>query len=289
MPTRLQLARQDILTYFENTPRKIYKQSTLAATLTENRDKWRLATRTSVNDFTDYLVNRTKLRKITLKGPHQTITLYVWGEASPYEIAQAIRPSSYLSHGTAVFLHGLTQQMPRVIYANKEQREKPVQRQTLTQPALTQAFARPQRQSNLIFSHRDWRIILLSGKYSEEAEVGLMPGPNGEELRVTKLERTLIDIVVRPSYAGGVFQVLEAFRSAKDRVSTNVLLATLKKLDFLYPYQQAIGFCMERAGFESDRYEHLLRIRTDLNFYMAHGMKEVDYDSKWRLYFPQGL
>lgn len=59
---------------------------------------------------------------------------------------------------------------------------------------------------------------------------------------MTKLERTLIDIAVRPNYAGGVHHVLEAYAAAKSRVSVNVLLATLQKMEYVYPYHQVIGF-----------------------------------------------
>ena len=42
-------------------------------------------------------------------------------------------------------------------------------------------------------------------------------------------------------------EVLEAHRAARDE-----LMATLKKLGHLYPYHQAIGFYLERAGFDGE-------------------------------------
>ena len=94
---------------------------------------------------------------------------------------------------------------------------------------------------------------------------------------------------MRPSYAGGIFHVLEAYKTARDRVSVNRLVATLRKLAYIYPYHQAIGFLMERAGFDRRRYELLQEMPTDYDFYLSHGMKNPAYDEKWRLYFPREL
>jgi len=60
----------------------------------------------------------------------------------------------------------------------------------------------------------------------------------GAHVRVTNLERTLIDAVVRPAYSGGVFEVAKAFELAKDQVSVNAMGAMLGKLRFAYPFHQ---------------------------------------------------
>ena len=83
--------------------------------------------------------------------------------------------------------------------------------------------------------------------------------------------------------------MLETFRAAKERISVNTLIATLKKLDYVYPYHQAIGFYMERAGYEESRTERLLKLGTSIDFYLAHGIKDREYNSKWRLYYPKGF
>jgi predicted transcriptional regulator of viral defense system len=291
MPTRLQLAKPEITAYFDQAEQRIYSTRDLAVILGLNREAWRLAQRTSTAAFLTYLVQRTKLRRVKLSGTDVPgFEKYVWDDdVSPYALALSLRPRAYLSHGTAVSLHGLNDQLPAVIYVNQEQREKQLPSYPLTQESIDRAMARPPRTSRYVLKHRTWRITLLSGKHTARLEVGQIQGPERELLDVTNIERTLIDIAVRPTYAGGVYQVLEAYRGAKDRISVGTLVATLRKLKYVYPYHQVIGFYMERAGYAADQFERLRKLGLEFDFYLAHGMKQTDFDSRWRLHFPQGF
>ena len=145
-------------------------------------------------------------------------------------MALSVRPRSYLSHGTAISLHSLTDQVPKTIYVNQEQSPKPLPSGELTQSAIDRAFSNQQRRSGYVLEYEQWRIVLLSGKNTGNLGVVKIVGPLHEQLDVTSVERTLIDIAVRPIYAGGVFQVLEAYRSARDRVSVNTLVAISRLL-----------------------------------------------------------
>jgi predicted transcriptional regulator of viral defense system len=241
-------------------------------------------------DFIEFLLREGIVQRVLLESlRYPGFVRYALPTASPLAVALSLRRGSYLSHASAVFLHGLTDQLPQRIYANREQSPKPESAGEITQRSLDRAFAQPQREAHYVVSGPGYEVVLLNGKQTGRLEVGVLPGPQSEPLEVTKLERTLIDITVRPLYAGGVYQVLEAYRAAKERVSIGVLLATLKKLDYRYPYHQAIGFYLERAGYEEALLGRVEQLGMELDFYLTHDLRRRAHSARWRLYFPEGL
>ena len=290
MVKRLLNAAPSVTEFFEASDRNVYTVGNLRALLNQHRERWKIPSSTTTTQFIHFLLERTRFELVTLQSrDYQSVDRYVWGTASPYALALSIRSGAYLSHASAVFLHALTDQIPNIIYVNHEQSIKPRPVHPLTQESLNRAFANNQRKSNYIFRNDEWQFVVLSGKQTGGLGVVPMPSPLGETLRVTGLERSLIDAAVRPDYAGGVYQVLEAYKSAKTRMSVNLLMATLKKLDYVYPYHQAIGFYMQKAGYEPTRWERLMKLPIRFDFFLAHNISEKSYNQNWQLFVPKGL
>lgn len=282
--------KTDIVGYFENCPTKIFTSSQLKNLLKEGEDLWWIGRFMKVNDFIEFLVGNTKLGKVSFFFPNRNTIKYTWGDVSKYELVLSLNPKGYFSHYTAVFLHELTEQVPKTIYLNCEQSWKPRQQTELEQKNIDWAFKRPVRVSNTIADYEGYRVCLLSGKSTKQLGVVEMEGPKGETIPVTGIERTLIDITVRPVYSGGIFEVLKAYRLAKESVSINKLAAILKKLDYVYPYHQAIGFYMERAGVYRESQINLLsKFEMKHDFYLTYQMKDMEYSKRWRLYYPKGF
>jgi len=288
---RIDLVADQIAETLREGPTRVYSAATLAAVLKRNRDEWQLPRSFGFSAFIDYFKDRGQLRVVRLSAETQIVTRYIWENASPYAIGLSLRPSAYLSHGTAAHLHGLTGQFPKVIYINKEQSPKPPPKGGLTQEAIDRAFKNQQRTSNYIFHFDIFRAVLLSGKYTNALGVEEVPTPEGELLPATGLERTLIDITVRPTYVGGVEEALNCFRQAREqeRLNVDTLIATLKQLNHVYPYHQALGFYMERAGFSKEQLSSLRELGLKYDFYLAYGLKGLVYNDNWRLHHPRGL
>ena len=288
--TRIQIAKPGIVEFFDQLPQRIYRRADLSQVLAAGRQGWRLTERETVNTFTDFLVKHTKLRRAVFKFPSRTERRYTWGDVPFYELVGSVKPGAYFSHYTAMYFHELTRQVPKTVYLNFEQSPKPAFWGSLTQEQIDASCRRRPRTTSNKARFRGYNIFLLSGKHTGQLGVIDATGPEDSKVRVTSIERTLIDIVVRPNYAGGVFEVLQAYRLAQERVSVNRLAAFLKKLDYLYPYHQAIGFYLDRAGtYKPSQIELLRKPAFEVDFFLCHGMEDTEYSREWRLYFPKGF
>ncbi len=287
--TRIEAAQSKIESYFNQSPVKVFTSVDLTNILKEHHKQWNLAVGQKAWDFIAHL-KKLGLKEVGLKSStYKDLIRYTWQSQSDFTVAAGVFRNVYLSYWTASFLHGLTNEIPKLIFVNREQSPKPPPNKPLTQNSIDAAFRRPPRDSKYVFQFRGKRLVIVSGKFTGGLEVTPISGPQSEALRATSLERTLVDISVRPHYAGGPYEVLRCFEAARDRVSSNGILATLRKLDYVYPYHQAIGFYLERAGYRDTAISLFRNIPRNLDFYLARGIKDPEYDSTWRISFPKGL
>jgi hypothetical protein len=287
---QLKAAKPRIESTFDSQGIKALGVRQLQVMLHKNCPDWQLSPDLSFTKFLNFMLKSSKLREVTLKSAdYGSQTRYVWRNPSVHAVALSLKTNSYLSHETAMFLHGLTDRSVERIYVNREQSPKP-KGSGLSQESLTKAFANKQRESKLTYAYQKSQIVMLNGMFTDRLGVEQLRSKKGELLDVTSLERTLIDITVRPNYSGGVSAVLDTFRRAKARLSIDRVLTILNRLDYVYPYHQAIGFYLEKAGYAKSEWTRFMKLGISFQFYLTHGLPpDKEYDPMWNLYYPKNL
>jgi predicted transcriptional regulator of viral defense system len=281
-------AKRAIQATFKRFGNRSLSRDVLADLLTPaNRRAWGLPS-ISAHRFVNDLVKQKLLSELRLEFPSRNVIRYLHGSPSPYVVAQSINRDGYLSHFTAMHLHQLTEQLPKTIYLNVEQQQSPGGGE-LDQESIDRSFKRPCRVTHNAAVYDSLRIVVLNGGNTACLGVKELATIEDAPLRVTGIERTLIDAVVRPTYSGGVFEVAKAYRAARERASVQTLAKMLNELDYTYPYHQAVGFYMERAGFPASEVELMREYPIEFDFYLDYAMRQKEYDSRWRLHIPKGF
>ncbi|MEO9590572.1 hypothetical protein [Rhodopirellula bahusiensis] len=287
MVTRLEKAAPKIFTTLSE--RAVCTHSDLQKLFRDNHESWNLPNSLSFSKFVQFAIERGELQKHRLEFPHRPATRYSWGDVPLENIVQSIQPKGYFSHYSAMQHHDLTEQLPKAIYFNIEQRLSGGGTEP-SQIAMDRAFKGKCRISKNSVKVNDRTIRILNGRNTGEMGVVTMSDSKPIEKRVTNIERTLIDITVRTVYSGGVFQVAEAFAAAASEVSIERLATYLRRLNFTYPYHQSIGYYMDRSGKYSRSQLDVIRdFGLEFDFYLDYAMKKTKYVEEWRLHVPQGF
>lgn len=291
--TKFMLSKPAITRFFDKNSQTIYTLSDINDIHENNKIEWRLGSTWTTSAFIKALLSKTKMKEVTMKFPSRAHTRYVWGEYSIFELLITLDAKAYFSHYSAVYLNELTEQIPKSLYLNIEQ-QSPGKESELIQKRIDMAFKLNPRKSNNIADVGDFKVHLLAGKNTASLGVETYAIPEFSQgiIKATNLERTLIDIAVRPFYAGGIGQVLSAYQAAAQKdVSINRLCQYLEKINYIYPYHQAIGFYMERSNAYTPAQLEMIerRFKREFDFYLTYKMTETDYSSRWKLFYPKGF
>lgn len=201
-----------------------------------------------------------------------------------YDIASTRSRKSFFSYYTALSIHNLILNQPKQIYLTLERPSLAISLSNLEQSKIDEAFNKPAKITSNKRTYKNYSIALINGQHQNN--IGIIPFRN---YRVSDIERTLIDICVRPFYSGGVSQVLSIFDEVKNIVDTEKLFEYYTNMNFIYPYHQIIGFYLDKSGYSREKYEKFLSLKTDIKFYITYNILHKNFSEKWNLYYPMGL
>lgn len=282
---------------------KVINYKELKKLLSKNKNNWHLAKATTVKDFIKFLTDQNIIKPIKVQiSKNKSQIKYLFGEPDKYLTPLTIAKDAYFSHFTAMYLHDLTEYLPKKIYITTEQSQKnnSQKNRSLKQKNIDKAFSKSMRKTNHIAEFDNFKVYILNGKFTDKLGVPSkhyfldlqntnQVKNNVKELFVTDVERTLLDCTIRPGYCGGVQEVLEGYKRAQDIISVNKLLVYLKKMDLVYPYHQAIGFYLEKANYGESQLKLVENIDIEYDFYLTYNIKDKTYSKRWQLYYPKFL
>lgn len=146
--------------------------------------------------------------------------------ANRYLIGSKINDGAYLAFHSAFEVHGLSHQVNFVVYVA----------------------------SNSKISDFEFEGVLY--KYvGRGIDKGVIPYRFNEKIKITDLERTVIDSLDRPNYCGGLYELDEILKICP-------VLDGAKLLNYLKAYDKKILY--KKAGYFLERYQHSLGITNDL-------------------------
>lgn len=248
------------------------------------RDEWKIANYRNVHHFIDFLLKEDILIKLNLSNEK---IIYIKPGFNNFNISRAIKKDSYLAYFSAVSIHSLTFQIPKIIYSCVDRIYHNRQLSELTQERIDKSFSKPQRVSNNYYNYNNFKFYFFEKKI-ESTEIGILYDDKND-IKYTDLERTLIDIAIKPMYAGGVFEVLDAFKKAKKLIDVEKMKSYLDQFNYIYPYNQVIGFYLETAGYNINQINVFYKKKMQFSFYLTHNIANKKFSKKWKIYYPLGF
>lgn len=180
-----------------------------------------------------------------------------------FEIATHIVIPSAIRHFSAFHYHGLTDQIPKTLFA-------------VTPTGTTL----PRVASGKLFTYKGvlYHYIQVKNDYflgMEEVWIGEARIP------ITDLERTLLDGLIKPKYCGGIQEVLSAYSSAQNLNISKIIEYALR-LDV--SVAKRLGWVLEHAGIGEQYLQSLLAIPfTSFIKLDPSEKRKGPYNKRWRI------
>jgi len=172
-------------------------------------------------------------------------------------VANILLKNSVIAYWSAMSLHGLTEQIPNIVYSQSTHR----------------------KDDKTVFNVR-YKFV----KVKPEKMFGSMQmGYGNEAFKVTDVEKTLLDCFYLPQYSGGYAELIRAFHSAK-LSSVRLLeyglkmnnLSILKRMAFL-------SELFQMKGFTRFQQEVLKRVNQKYTLIDPFGENEGEFNSRWHV------
>lgn len=202
-------------------------------------------------------------------------------ELDEREVLMEVHPYACLGYLSALFYHGMTEEMPKVITAIS-----PADGRGGLLPPETDAddwegldLVKGRKPADVLGWPVRWRGVKPEWYFGFELYRG-----QGFPLRVTTRERTLVDGLRDPELCGGLENVLRAWASSVDLLDADSVVYQVERLGGGV-LRQRVGFVMERLGLSHPALEGWSRTteRGGSRKLLASAPYAPTYDGRWDL------
>lgn len=218
----------------------------------------------SEKQLDNWLANKVRSKKIkkVRNGLYARVDETGYAYSSKFEIASKISNDSYPAYHSAIEYHGIANQVFN---------------------------------SLIVCSSSRFRDFEFEGiDYISEVNknrVGVIDVATSG-VRVTTLERTIIDCIDDIDLAGGIEELLNALSQIRF-VDEEKLLTALSSYDKVILYQKA-GYMLEQFKEELHLSDHFFQIcesklTKQVKYFLKSDYKDIEYNAKWKLMAPHNL
>lgn len=246
-------------------------------------------------------INELEIIKLNFKNG-ESFDLYIFfpKEHSIFTISNLVQPSSYFAHFTALSLHQLIMDKSNSIYLKREAYTPPVVRnENINQKRVDIAFSIPSRTTEKIaffkWNNTEYKIILLEGLKLTRSKRNFS-GVKYKDFpifKVSNIERTLLDCIIKPTYSGGVQSILTAFKEAKKEFNVDLMCELVNEYNMTYPYERSVALYMEKAHYSDEEVKRFLDginyNDSNYDFYLDNQIISKKYDEKLKIYYPSWI
>ncbi|HVV69452.1 MAG TPA: type IV toxin-antitoxin system AbiEi family antitoxin [Gammaproteobacteria bacterium] len=186
-----------------------------------------------------------------------------------FQIAMALVQPAAISHWSALNYHGMTEQVPQRVFV------------------LTSAHILPGlRGRNIPHPQRGYpvgRTLYQFVQIKPDHFFGITEiWVNESKVKVTDAERTCLDCLMFPEYAGGFYEVLSIFKRNISRLDIEKMIQYALRLDAATI--KRLGWILEQQGIDLSKLELLQK--TSIKGYRLldkTGLRKGAYNSRWMI------
>lgn len=157
-------------------------------------------------------------------------------------ILQEAFPTAFLSHMTALTLHGLTDLVPGSISATAPEESARLPLGTMPEDWIEVSLPTPDRPPRINNKRVDWTRTSANGDLGIQTTF-----IHGGGVYVSNLERTLIDAITSPRKCHGIATVLRAWKEASSQWNLDRLVDYTEEIGGPV-LTQRVGYLIERLG-----------------------------------------